>query len=551
MLPPHVPTGKWAVFCRSLAACLALGIGLGCAASSLLGADLPLRLRSRSETSPGSGRFHTTTRPVTWEGDRTAAIVCDMWDLHHCLNAVRRAEEMAPRMNQVLHALRERGVTVIHAPSSCMEFYAQHPARQRAIATPRAAQLPEGIDQWCHRIPAEEQGEYPIDQSDGGEDDDPEEHRQWAERLASMGRNPRAPWVRQMEQLDILEQDYISDDGAEIWSILERRGMDQVILLGVHTNMCVLGRPFGLRNMARHGKQVVLMRDLTDTMYNPQRAPFVSHFTGTDLIVAHIEKWVCPTITSDQIVGESPFRFATDRRPHVAIVMAEPEYDTATTLPRFAAQHLGTEFQISLVFGDEQGGDGLPGLNVLDDADVALISVRRRPLPAEELEVLERFVRSGKGIVGIRTANHAFSLRGRTPPAGLRTWESWDQEVLGGNYSNHHGAGPRTAVRVVEGAAGHPVLRGVDVESLVGFGSLYVVSPLLPGAEPLLMGEVPGKPVEPVAWTYHRAGGGRVFYTSLGELRDFEQPAFEQLLCHALRWVAAAQPADGPDAAAD
>ena len=81
------------------------------------------------------------------------------------------------------------------------------------------------------------------------------------------------------------------------------KGIKNVILVGVHTNMCVLGRPFGLRQMAQNGKNVVLMRDMTDTMYNPGRAPYVSHFTGTDLIVEHIEKWVCPTKMNSKMPG--------------------------------------------------------------------------------------------------------------------------------------------------------------------------------------------------------------------------------------------------------
>jgi len=66
--------------------------------------------------------------------------------------------------------------------------------------------------------------------------------------------------------------------------------------------------------MAKNGKNVVLMRDMTDTMYNPQRAPMVSHFRGTELIIEHIEKYVCPTVTSDQIIGGEPFRFKADTR---------------------------------------------------------------------------------------------------------------------------------------------------------------------------------------------------------------------------------------------
>jgi hypothetical protein len=128
-----------------------------------------------------------------------------------------------------------------------------------------------------------------------------------------MGRNPKAPWKSQHAGLTIRDEDAISDSGIEIWNLLEERGINNVILVGVHTNMCVLGRPFGLRQMAKNGKNVVLVRDLTDTMYNPKMPPMVSHFEGTRLIVEHIEKYVCPTITSDQLLGGKEFRFKGDR----------------------------------------------------------------------------------------------------------------------------------------------------------------------------------------------------------------------------------------------
>ena len=225
---------------------------------------------------------------------------------------------MAPTMERVLKAGRDRGVAIIHAPSGCMDAYKDHPARKHAIETPRSKNLPREIASWCYKIPDEEKGVYPIDQADGGEDDDPVEHKKWAEELAAMGRNPKAPWKSQIDVLTIDDRDYISDSGEEIWSILEARGRCRnVVLMGVHLNMCVLGRPFGLRQMARNGKKVALMRDLTDTMYNPKRSPYVGHFAGTDLMVEHVEKFVAPTITSDQILGGKPFRFKDDPRPVV------------------------------------------------------------------------------------------------------------------------------------------------------------------------------------------------------------------------------------------
>ena len=73
-----------------------------------------------------------------------------------------------------------------------------------------------------------------------------------------------------MPALEIKDGDAISDSGIEIWNLMEQRGIKNVLLLGVHLNMCVVGRPFGLRNMATAGKNVALVRDLTDTMYDPK-----------------------------------------------------------------------------------------------------------------------------------------------------------------------------------------------------------------------------------------------------------------------------------------
>ena len=96
---------------------------------------------------------------------------------------------------------------------------------------------------------------------------------------------------------------------------MKERGIRNVLVLGVHENMCVLGRPFSIRQMVMQGMNVLLVRDLTDTMYNPKMKPYVDHFTGTDLVCEHIEKYWCPTITSDQVLGGKPFRFAKDQRP--------------------------------------------------------------------------------------------------------------------------------------------------------------------------------------------------------------------------------------------
>jgi len=497
-----------------------------------------LHLRKQIETSPKSGRFHQVTEAETWNPKETAIIVCDVWDLHHCLNAVRRETEFAPRLNQVVTDARKRGATIIHAPSSCMPFYEGHPARERAQQTPKSPKLPEEIGKWCYKIPEEERGTYPIDQTDGGEDDDLQEHAEWAAKLTAMGRNPKAPWKRQLDVITIDgDKDYISDIGEEVWSILEANQIKNVILAGVHTNMCVLGRPFGLRQMAKNGKHVVLLRDMTDTMYNPLRAPYVSHFTGTDLIVSHIEKFVCPTITSDQLIGGQTFRFSKDQRPHVVIVMSEQEYETNRTLPEFAAKYLGKDFRVSYVFGKDDDGNALPGLEVLSDANLLLLSVRRRALKPEQMAIIRKYVESGKSVIGIRTASHAFSLRGKPAPAGHVLWEELDAEVFGGHYSNHLGDKLDCVAEVSPPQKESLLVTGLSPKFAVA-GSLYQVSPLQPDCQVLLTGTVKDHPSEPIAWYRLRKDGGRSFYTSLGHKDDFAKNAdFHRLLVNAVYWA--------------
>ena len=284
----------------------AASVGLCAAAPAALAEEaFSLELRSRQ---PNGGAQNLREK---WLPSQTAIIVCDMWDTHTCKNAVLRSGEMAPRMNALLEKARSAGALIIHAPSSCMAAYEGAPARQRAQAASRANLLPSGIEQWCKQIPAEEGAIYPLDQSDGGSDDEPAVHEAWARENEAKGRNPKAPWVKQMEGLRIdQEKDAISDSGLEIWNLLDSRGVRNVILVGVHTNMCVAGRPFGLRQMAKNGKHVVLMRDLTDTMYNPRQWPYVSHVRGTELFVQHVEKRICPTVSSEQFLGGTPFAFS-------------------------------------------------------------------------------------------------------------------------------------------------------------------------------------------------------------------------------------------------
>lgn len=252
---------------------------------------LKLHLRERQETAPGSKQFKAVERTVEWDVLKTAIIVCDMWDDHFCKSAAQRVGVMVPRMNAVLTAARDHGVAIIHAPSGTVDMYAGAPQRlrmqQAAKSTP-----PFPVGKWCDLDPQREPP-MPVDVSKCSCDD------------AVVGPAVRR-FSKQHPGLDITGYDGISDSGEEIYNFLAEQGITNVVLMGVHTNMCVLGRPFGIRQMVKLGKNIVLARDLTDAMYDPRQPPFVSHTRGTELVVEHIEKHWCPSILGEDLTRVVP-----------------------------------------------------------------------------------------------------------------------------------------------------------------------------------------------------------------------------------------------------
>ena len=481
--------------------------------------DLQLNLRRRATASNGVVHAHHET--ATWDAKKTAIVVCDMWNQHWCKGATRRVGEMAPRMNDVIRAAREKGVFIIHAPSDTLDFYKDTEQRKRAQAAPKATpKVP--LQNWCS-LDKKREGDLPIDDSDGGCDCVPQ------------CKNYKA-WNRQIAAIDIAPEDAITDS-AEAYNLLQQRGIDNVIVMGVHTNMCVLGRPFSIRQLVYQGKNVALMRDMTDTMYNPRKSPFVSHFRGTDLVVEHIEKHWCPTLTSADIIGDKPFRFSRDRRPHVVFMIGEKEYETRRTLPEFVHTEL-TPRGIRPIFVHVSKTDpnDFPGLvTALERADALFISVRRRTPPKKQLDAVRAFIAAGKPVLGIRTASHAFD---RDPPTdGHGRWQKFDREIFGGHYQNHYGN--KDGSTVVQATAGseHPILTGIRRDAFKVTSHLYRGRDLADTTTTLLVGKLPAKNVtEPVAWI-NTPGDQKIFYTSLGNVDDFENPAFRRLLLNAVLWA--------------
>jgi nicotinamidase-related amidase len=230
-----------------------------------------------------------------------------MWDTHTCGLSAQRVAAMAPRMNQVVSAARSLGVMIIHAPSDTMKFYEGTAARQRMQRAPMAASSTPILAR-CPREPLEERN-FPIDDTAGGCDDPI--RKKWTGPY---------PWTREHPAIDIVGFDGVSDNGQEIYNFCKQEGIANIALMGVHTNICILNRGFGIRQMTKLGFQVVLARDLTDAMYDPRQRPFVSHTRGTELVIEHIEAQWCPSILGEDLTrvipgSDNPASLSSGARP--------------------------------------------------------------------------------------------------------------------------------------------------------------------------------------------------------------------------------------------
>jgi nicotinamidase-related amidase len=247
----------------------------------------------RSRAVPPGDADSENVRHWDWDPARVAVVVCDMWEAHHCVSALRRVAEMGPRMNEVLTRLRTEGALIVHAPADCMDFYRDTPARRRAMVAPHV-DAPARID-WCD-WEEDELAQLPSTLTDPGTCS--------CSSSKPCGDRFRA-WTRQMSLIDILADDAITDDGQELFNLLEQRTIIDVIVMGVATNACLLGRPYGIRQLVYLGKRPVLCRDLTDAFHRDPRG----HHWGTEQMIAHIERRWCPSVTSNQLVGGTPFQF--------------------------------------------------------------------------------------------------------------------------------------------------------------------------------------------------------------------------------------------------
>jgi len=246
------------------------------------------------------------------------------------------------------------------------------------------------------------------------------------------------------------------------------------------------------------------------------------------------------------LAGSGSAAFAAPGK-HVVFVCGDHEYGGEETMPLLAAaleKRYALRCTVRKSFPDHNAEEDIPGLEALDGADLAVFFLRWRRLPAAQVAFIERYMKSGRPMMGFRTSSHSFNYPKGHP---LESWNAWASEAFGAppgwgaDGHTHFGHNASTDVRVIPAASSHPILRGVAREFHVR-SWLYRVLPKWPpaDAERLLEGTAvnPNKPAEvnPVAWTWKNRYGGRVFFTTLGHPEDFAVESVQRLSLNAVLW---------------
>lgn len=254
---------------------------------------------------------------------------------------------------------------------------------------------------------------------------------------------------------------------------------------------------------------------------------------------------------------------------HIVLISGDEEYRSEEALPMLAkilTVHHG--FKCTVLFAidpetgtiDPQNQTNIPGLHNLETADMMVLFTRFRELPDEQMKQIIDYTNSGKPIMGLRTATHAFSYtRNENSPYAKYSFRSekfeggYGRQVLGETWVSHHGYHGKESTRGVinEEMKDHPILKGV--EEIWGPTDVYTVRELTGDAKVLVYGQVlagmnptdepnPDKnnPMMPVAWikTYTGEQGktSRVFCTTMGASVDLESQGLRRLLVNACYW---------------
>jgi type 1 glutamine amidotransferase len=283
-------------------------------------------------------------------------------------------------------------------------------------------------------------------------------------------------------------------------------------------------------------------------------------------VVAHARDKDLPWVVYDGFDG-------LGKGKHIVLVSGDEEYRSEEALPQLGkilAKHHGFKCAVLFAIDPKTGeinpmvNNNIPGLEQLKTADLMIIATRFRNLPEEQMQHIVDYIDSGKPIIGMRTATHAFlGMKGKFAKynngSGVKGYEGgFGRQILGEMWISHHGGHGSQSTRgiIAKDAECHPILKGIKDGEIWGPTDVYGVRLPLPGdCQPLVMGQVlvgmkptdkalEGKkndPMMPIAWTRTlKSEGGkatRVFTTTMGASQDLADDGTRRLLVNASYWT--------------
>ena len=260
---------------------------------------------------------------------------------------------------------------------------------------------------------------------------------------------------------------------------------------------------------------------------------------------------------------------------HIVLVSGDEEYRSEEALPQLAgilSQHHG--FRCTVLFAiDPATGiinpnrrDNIPGLEALRTADLMIIATRFRDLPDNQMALVDEYLKSGRPVIGMRTATHAFLVEEGKQYAHYsnnyagerKAWtDGFGRLVLGEKWIRHHGRHKHESTRGVihTDTRSSPIVRGIRDGDIWGDTDVYAVRTPLPGdSNVIVMGQVldgmakdarpvsgpKNDPTMPIAWTksYQLPGGkeGRAFATTMGAATDLAASGTRRMIVNAVYW---------------
>lgn len=251
--------------------------------------------------------------------------------------------------------------------------------------------------------------------------------------------------------------------------------------------------------------------------------------------IRKIEKNGCATIVSSNVLGGPAFRYSDDHRKKIAIMISDDHYQADQWFPALAEIWEDSPgYYCTIMHGE--GTSNIRSIDELDHADVLILYVRRLALPKDQLDKVRKYIKSGRGLIGMRTACHAFHDKGKILP-GHENWTEFDADVLGGNYHNHGKNKLGSDICNVPDLQDSPILKGVEPVKWHSIGSLYFTDPVKKDATVYQLGSSPEAKDVPVTWT-RMDGKTRIAFTALGHPEDLKEPAFLKLMINLIEWAA-------------